>query len=213
MTKRNIYELEDLLPELYGETPRRISHQSGMLLAGVPLTVGWHISADIEDNGSFIESHIVHIPESSETMFIDSELIADNTWLSSPERSILEEAEHMPKTHSAKIISRCLDMVFPFDWSRIADVADDLKYFDGLRRIASMSDAISTWEPPGYEDESYDDLMNYVQPTSRSKDWLRMLCWGGIRSADRKFDVIYKDEKHKVIWEKHPYQIFEDLMT
>ena len=206
MQEIEIYELGDLLPELYGETPRRISHQSAISYAGVPLTAGWFISADTPATKKMIDHYVTHLEEHASTLFVDSQEVSENTWLSSPERAILEEAEHMPKARSVKTLSRALDMPDNFEWERIGDLAKYLRYSEGLRRLASMSDAMSTWRHSIHR-----HLMDYVH-SSENEEWIKMLCIGAKREH-LTTGVVYEDFKHKVTWDTHPYQIFEDLMT
>ena len=207
MNDIDIYELEEILPELYGESPRRISHQSGILYAGVPLTIGWHISSNIQPDKIFKKHGIIHIQESEETLFEDAEEIAENTWLSSPERAIVEEAEDMNQAASAKMISRAMDMPSNFDWGRIPEVAEKLNYSNGLRRVCSMSDAMSNWEHT-----IHNGLMSGVDANKGNKDWIKMLCRGSKLDTD-DCDYDYVDDTHFVLWEKHPNKIFEDLLT
>ena len=207
MNDIDIYELEEILPKLYGETPRRISHQSGVLYAGVPLTVGWYISSTEPYDKKFEENYITHNTEPETILFIDAEQVAANTWLSSPERSILEEAEDMPKSRSVKTISRAMDMPGNFNWDRILEVAERLGYRHGVRRLCSMSDAMSNWEHTIHHNK-----LKHIPPASKNEDWIPMLC-SGSGNGDTEYEFVHEDSKHRVAWEKHPHHIFEELLT
>ena len=207
MNDIDIYELEEILPKLYGDSPRRISHQSGILYAGVPLTVGWYISSTETYDKKFSENYIANNTESEEILLVDAEQVADNTWLSSPERAVLEEAEDMTRTHSVKTISRAMDMPGNFNWGRILEVTEKLGYRNGLRRLCSMSDAMSDWEHTIHH-----GLMSGVRTTQNNTKWIKMLCRGSGLDSEND-DYKYVDEKHLVLWKKHPNQIFEDLLT
>lgn len=71
-TPRQELSRVERLDEFYGSIVRRISHDSALLEAGMPMKAGLSVSADMNDRGTAANYFIWHHREDSETLRISA---------------------------------------------------------------------------------------------------------------------------------------------
>ena len=196
------------LDGFYGDTERRISHETALLKAGMPMKAGLSVSADMDDKGSAADYFICHHRESHTTLKVSAKQLDSKTWMSSPERALLEYAQDCPSLSAEETLmlsfySGALSDV-PGFWERLVALSSRLDFSEGVRRIASAASMF------GKHDLSENDMkfLNSVPPTRRHDCWIEM-------TPQRKHvgcrPIVFKDRKHKVLWRISPEEVFDIL--
>ena len=198
-------DYSDFLDSVYGDTPRRISHHAALKMAGVPVKGIMTVSAPTKNKRKYTKSSIKHYQENVQTLHLNANQIGEHTWLSTSERSLLEEFEDMPGfIRSACDLSSALLFHTIFDIDEIIKTSLSLKYSNGLRRLASMSDNMNKWK----HSLSYIDFADSIPIADEEDVWIPM----NIRQSYYTEKNIHKDEKYRVIWEIKPDNLFIDLL-
>ena len=191
---------EFLLDALHGDAPRRISGMTALAMAGVavicrpevsvaeehPIDTGPLFFASWSDNaGGFLEH---------------AHQITRRTWVSSPARSLLECAQFPDRSYEWE--ERFADMAINGSEvcrpDEVMAVAAAFDWRDGLRRIASVADALNCSPTAADMGFSIDPEWADIAPGSESDDeWIRLTHFGG-QGVD--LEVGEHDGARKVWW-------------
>ncbi|MDE0652063.1 MAG: hypothetical protein OXI26_00215 [bacterium] len=133
------------LADVYGRMPRRLSHRSALSLGGVALMAGVTVSAPGAFYGQARRLGWRHAAERAATLKVAATGVGDDTWVSTPARALLECAQHARWVFGVEEIVALALSRAPrlFDADELAAVAADLPFAAGLRRIASVADALA----------------------------------------------------------------------
>ena len=197
------------LDGFYGSIVRRISHDSALLEAGMPMKAGLSVSADMDDKGTAADYFIWHHREDSETLRISARQIDSRTWLSSPERALLEYAQDCPNLAAeetlmlvfyAGVLSEMQDF-----WKSLLCLSLQMGFHDGIRRIASAGSQFSKHDMPNGNDTEF---LNSVSSAAKADRWIEI---SPQREQAGCRPVVFKDRKHKVLWRVHPEAVLDVL--
>ena len=197
------------LDGFYGDTERRISHDTALLEAGMPMKAGLSVSADMDDEGVAADYFICHHREGNGTLKISAARIDSKTWISSPERALLEYAQDCPSLCAEETLM----LVFysgvlsdrPGFWDSLSELSSQLGFSDGLRRIASAGSQFAKHDILAEGDTKF---LASVFSAVMSDGWIEM-------SPQRKHigcrPVVLKDKKHRVLWRIPPAEVLDIL--
>ena len=210
-TARGIWNpaLEMTLQTVFGETPRRISGQAALLAAGVPLICAVEITVgDGTSRGDGLRG-ILH-RESYDTLLSHSEQITTNTWMSNPQRAVVEVAQSgmYPRWDERigwMIVNR-FDVCTP---AEVHAVADDLNCRAGLRRLSSLTQALTESEVGRSHDFDLDPgWVSLAETTQRGDKPIKLTPW--LRSVG---EHLWTDSARKVLWYTTADGLAKEILT
>jgi len=205
------------LAEVYGRVPRRLSHQSALSLGGVALMAGVTVSAPGALYGRAHRMGWRHVAESSSTLQVAATSVGDDTWVSTPARALLECAQHARWVCGvdetiALTLSRAPRL---FDADELSAVAADLGFAAGLRRIASVADALSAVAAdadgpiPEHAREVLAVDRAYAALCERAASGER---WLGLDPTQPQDTAVTLDRRRRVWWHTTPGELAEHLL-
>lgn len=205
------------LVEVYGRAPRRLSHRSALSLGGVALMAGVTVSAPGALHGRARRLGWRHVAESPQTLLVAATGAGDDTWMSTPVRALLECAQHARWVCGVdEIIAQALSKTPRlFDPEELATVAADLRFAAGLRRIASVADALAAVAADSHNaipeharsmvavDRAYAALCERARPGER---------WLGLDPNVPQSTAVMLDRRRRVWWHTTPAELAEHLL-
>ena len=209
--------LERRLADVYGRSARRISHRSALSLGGMALMAGVTVSAE----GSLYErarrGGWRHVAESSSTLRVAAVEVGADTWMSTPARALVECAQHACWLSGVdEIIAQALSKTaWLFDPGDLAAVAAELGWRAGLRRIASVAEAlagvadIADCRIPEHAlsllavDAAYAEIGDRAKPGER---------WIGLDPSEGPSAAVRWDRRRRVWWHITPAELAEHLL-
>ncbi|MCY3642869.1 MAG: hypothetical protein OXG41_04745 [Acidimicrobiaceae bacterium] len=209
--------LRQRLVEVYGRAPRRVSHLGALSLGGVALMAGVTISASGALYGRARRLGWRHVAESPATLLVAATEAGDATWMSTPVRALLECAQHARWVFGVEeVIAQALSKTPRlFDPEELATVATDLRFAAGLRRIASVADALTAVAAdsssliPAHAramvavDRAYGALCERARPGER---------WLGLDPNEPRDAAVMWDRRRRVWWHTTPAELAEHLL-
>ncbi len=210
-TARGIWnpELEMTLQTVFGETPRRISGQAALLAAGVPLICSVEITVGDDTTAGDGLQGILH-RESYDTLLSHAEQITTNTWISNPQRAVAEVAQSgmYPRWDERlgwMIVNR-FDVCTP---AEVHAVADDLNYRAGLRRLSSLTQALTESEVGRSHDFDPDPgWVSLAETSQRGDKPIKLTPW--LRSVG---EHLWTDTARKVLWHTTADGLANEILT
>lgn len=205
------------LAQVYGRVPRRLSHRSALSLGGVALMAGVTVSAPGALYGRARRCGWRHVAESPATLRVAAVGVGDDTWVSTPVRALLECAQHARWVFGVEeVIAQALSKTpWLFDADELAAVAADLRFAAGLRRIASVADALAAVAADGdgpipahaREVLAVDDA--YAAVCERAASGER---WLGLDPNVPQGTAVMLDHRRRVWWHITPAELAEHLL-
>ena len=199
--------------------PRRISHFTALALAPAAVKVGGalDVSGPPVDYPTAARLAVIPREESRDTLFIGASPWDGATWVSQPERAVLEclqSDDHVPggEAVAAEVLHRD-GIVAP---GTVVSLAHQLGWDAPLRRLASLAASMDNCRglfrhmPDGFLPDSQRQLLD-VPPAPTDADWI---CLKPSRQhPEPAGDGAYRDEKHRVVWcWQRPQELLEDLL-
>ncbi len=204
------------LAEVYGQVPRRLSHQSALSLGGVALMAGVTISAPGALYSRARRLGWRHVTESTATLQVAATGVGDDTWVSTPARALLECAQHARWVFGVdEIVALALSRAPRlFDADELATVAADLGFAAGLRRIASVAAALaavaaSDGPIPAHAREVLAVDRAYAALCERAASGER---WLGLDPNQPRDTAVMWDRRRRVWWHTTPDELAEHLL-
>lgn len=155
---RNRYNEADqkTLNRVYGDSARRISCEAALSMrAAAAITCGLSVNSSFptEDSLDYRGTALCHYYEKPDTLKIGAEQIDARTWLSSPERALLDVAcFSLSRRACEHILSAALFR--RYDSETIIEIAEEAEMTCGVRKLAAVFSLI---------------------PNSRSSEWHKVI--------------------------------------
>ncbi|MDE2940067.1 MAG: hypothetical protein OXR67_14315 [Chloroflexota bacterium] len=201
---------------LYGSVPHRISHRTAMAMAPVAVKAGGAISV----SGPPVEPEVAArlgvrvFEEEGDTLLVGAAHWVGATWVSRPERALLECLRSMPSGEG--IAARVLfdgDAVSP---KALVGLADRLGWDEPLRRVASIAARMDSCRgvfpimgADGFLAASQRALLD-VPGVPADADWICVTPGPHTEPAGLAW---FRDERYRVVWcWLHPHALVEDLL-
>ena len=208
----------DRLRLLYGSLPHRISHLTAMSLAGPALKAGFelNVSGPSVNPDDAARLKVLAFEESGDTLLVGANHWEGTTWISQPERALLEclnEDERLfgGQATAARVLYRNR-VVSP---ETVIGLAERLGMDQPLRRLASIAARMDNCRgvfrqmPDGFLDDSQRHLLD-VPGASPDDEWI---CVIPSCHPEPNGDAEFRDHKYRVVWcWLHPYALLEDLL-
>ena len=205
------------LAQVYGRVPRRLSHRSALSLGGVALMAGVTVSAPGARYGPARRLGWRHVAESRATLTVAAVGVGDDTWVSTPVRALLECAQHARWVCGVdEIIAQALSKTPRlFDPDELAAVAADLRFAAGLRRIASVADALGAVAADG--DGA---IPVHARPVVAVDGAYGAVCeraaagerWLGLDPNEPQDTAVMLDRRRRVWWHITPAELAQHLL-
>lgn len=189
-----------------------------MELAPVAIETGVVVHAsgppvdDAVAEGLRVRSH----EESDGTLTVGAVPWERTTWISQPERALLEclkAEDHVPDGEVAA--ARVLYGGRVVSPGVVVTLAERLGWDQPLRRLASIATRMNNcrgvfrYMPDGFLPDSQRDLLE-VPAVSPDTEWI---CVISSRHPEPDGQPAFRDEKYRVVWcWEHPYEFLEDLL-
>lgn len=207
--------LRQRLVEVYGRAPRRLSHRSALSLS-VALMAGVTISAPGALYGRARRLGWRHVAENPATLLVAATGAGDDTWVSTPVRALLECAQHARWVFGVEEIIALTLSRAPrlFDAEELATVAAELGFAAGLRRIASVADALAAVAAgdgpiPAHAREVLAVDRAYAAVYERARPGER---WLGLDPNEPRDAAVTLDRRRRVWWHTTPAELAEHLL-
>ena len=204
------------LAQVYGRVPRRLSHRGALSLGGVALMAGVTVSAPGALYGRARRVGWRHVAESSATLRVAAAGVGEDTWVSTPVRALLECAQHARWVCGVdEIIAQALSKTpWLFDPEELAAVAADLRFGAGLRRIASVADALAAFA------DGDDQIPAHARAVVAVDGAYGALCeragagdrWLGLDPNEPRDAAVMLDRRRRVWWHITPGELAEHLL-
>ena len=201
--------LELTLQTVFGDTPRRISGQAALLAAGVPLVCAVEITVGDDITGGDGLGGVLH-RENNATLLSHSEQITTNTWVSNSQRAVVEVAQSgmYPRWDERLgwMIVNQFDVCTP---TEVHAVADDLNYRAGLRRLSSLTQALTESEVGRSHDfDPHPGWVSLAETTQRGDKPIKLTPW--LRSVG---EHLWTDTARKVLWHTTADGLAKEILT
>jgi len=203
---------ETELEAAYGCSVRRISGLSALAMAGAALicqpevSVAGAVAFDTDPFG------FVSYRENPESLLVAAVQLTERTWVSTPERAVLECAQWPHRAHRwEEYLGRMLAYRFEVcPPAAVAEVAGVLGWRAGLRRISSLTQGLT--ESPAAHSLEFDIDCRWAELGSavRGDDWIHL---APLRRAASPPRVAYRDPAHKVNWTAVPDAVASVVST
>ena len=208
---------EDRLQSLYGETPHRISHLTAMSMADVAVKSGFalSVSGPPVDPDVARELKVIHREESNDTLTVGADLWKGATWVSLPERALLEclHADDMLPNGEA-VAAQVLFQGQAVDPGIVMSLAQQMGWDKPLRRLGSIATRMDNCRdvfrlmPDGFLHDNQEIFLEVDE--APDADWI---CVIPTRHDPPPNGDAFRDEKYRVIWcWIHPHMLLEDLL-
>ena len=194
-------DVEFRLESCYRGHKRRIAGESALQAMGMPLTVGLEANSaarpDDEQTSSFC---IAHTWENVNTVEISAFQVSERTFISSPERAILEIAEGKCAWFSLEALVRALSYdILHYDTAGMLTTAEKLGFWNGARRILSIGNMLKDEE--GLRGNMV-DLMSAIQSSVPNTDLIP------IDPRRMEAEEEFFDAEFNVTWHEHPKSVY-----
>lgn len=194
------------LDTIYEDTERRLSCESALARV-LPIGIAtWCESVNAPSPGKDIrQMHgepLLHYAETEETLKAGAVKIAERTWMSSPERAILDVAFFSFSLRSAEYILKAALSV-DLSAEEVIDLAEDIGQEDGLRRIA----AVCSLADEQHRREWHRQMLDWAE----TSDGCTIPVAKGCAEADGWNEDGEKDETLNVIWNIPRKEIYESV--
>lgn len=178
--------LQDQLGPLWGASSHRISHVTAMALAPAAVRTGFvvDVPGPPVDAAAASAVHVRPYQESEATVFIGAAHLEGSTWVSIPERALLEclkREDDVPFGEAAAMeVLHTGWGVFP---ERVVGLAEQLGWVEPLRRLASiamcMDDCRDVFPsmPEGFLADSQRELLD-IPAAPRDSEWIALKPYG-----------------------------------
>ena len=209
---------QDRLRSLYGSVPHRISHLTAMEMAPAAIKAGMvvHVSGPPVDGAVAASLQVRSHEESEATLTIGAVSWEGPTWISQPERALLEclkSEDHVPDGEVAA--ARVLHTGRVVSAETVMGLAGRLGWDQPLRRLASIAARMDNcrgvfpYMPDGFLASSQRELLD-VSPAGSNSEWI---CVISGRHPEPGGQPAFRDEKYRVVWcWEHPHELLEDLL-
>ena len=204
------------LAQVYGRVPRRLSHRGALSLGGVALMAGVTVSAPGAQYGRARRVGWRHMAESAATLRVAAAGVGEDTWVSTPVRALLECAQHARWVCGVdEIIAQALSKTpWLFDPDELAAVAAELRFWAGLRRIASVADALAAFADgddrmPAHARAVVAVDGAYAGVCERARAGDR---WLGLDPSEPRDAAVMLDRRRRVWWHITPGELAEHLL-
>ena len=189
-----------------------------MAMAPAAIKVGFvlHVSGPPVDGAAAERLKVRTHEESDDTLFVGAAPWEGPTWISQPERALLEclqSDEPVPdgEAAAAEVLHTGL-FVSP---ETVVSLAQQLGWDSPLRRLASLATRMDNCRgvfrpmPDGFLANSQRDLLD-VPAVSSDADWI---CLIPSHHPEPTGEPAFRDHKYRVVWcWQHPHQLLEDLL-
>lgn len=206
---------QERLRSLYGSVPHRISHRTAMAMAPVAIKAGSVISV----SGPPVEPEVAArlrvrvFEEEVDTLLVGAAPWAGATWVSRPERALLECLVSTPSGED--IAAQVLFGGNAISPETLVGLADRLAWDKPLRRVASIAARMDNCRgvfpvmgADGFLPDSQRALLDV--PSSAEADWICVTPGPHTEPADSPW---FRDERYRVVWcWLHPHALVEDLL-
>lgn len=209
---------QDRLRPLYGSAPHRISHVTAMEMAPTAIKAGFvlNVSGPPVDPEEARRFRVQAYEESGDTLLVGANPWEGTTWISQPERALLEclksdervpigEAIAAEVLHSSQVVSP----------ETVVSLSQRLEWDHPLRRLASIAARMDNCRgvfrqmPDGFLADDQRALLD-VPPAHPDAPWI---CVMPSPHPEPASDVVFRDEKYRVVWcWLHPHELLEDLL-
>ncbi len=206
---------ECLMDAVFGRGPRRISRMTALDAAGVPLVAWPQLSFPHESAGTSLPGRITVFRERADRVCLFAARLTERTWMSSGTRAAIEIAQHQRAAPSwdVRIAWALADGGTMFDVEEAVEIGEALQMRAGLRRVASIEDALrrlAADAPDGCLDDVPGEWADAV--TARRGDtWIRL--HPSLRRPREPSDAAWVDRERKVLWRRHPESLVAALLT
>ena len=180
----------------YGDIPRRISCETALANTAFTLVLECHVVNAPEpkhDTTLLDEGMFCHIYESEETLRIGAIQVGENTWISSPARSLLDCGYYDCSNRVPDWIISAV-RIANFRADEIVELSEQIGMQDSARRIASIASLLSEKDTEGRE--WLKELAEYASQCATENIWLDM--------AMSHSNIYWADEKFGVLWNAPP---------
>ena len=201
--------LEMTLQSVLGDRPRRISGQAALLAGGVPMMCAVEITVGVDTSRGDGLQGTLH-RESNDTLLRHTEQFTGNTWISNPQRAVLEVAQSgmYPRWDERlgwMIVNR-FDVCTP---AEVCAVADDLGYRAGLRRLSSLTQALTESKVGrSYDFDPDPGWASLAETTRRGDKPIKLTPW--LRSVGQH---LWTDNARKVLWHTSADGLAREILT
>ena len=153
--------------------------------------------------------------ESTETLLVGATQLHGSTWVSSPERALLEclrSSDNVCDGDTAAAV--VLYTGRAGSPSRVVELAEQLGWDRPLRRLASLATRMNncrgvfTPVPEGFLPASQRPLLD-VPPARAGAEWISLMPY---RHDWVRGDPAFRDDQYRVLWWDHPHDFLEDLL-
>ena len=209
--------IETRLWPLWGSAPHRLSHTTAMAMAPAAIKTGLFLDVSGPAVCPETASHLRVRPyeEAPDTLLLGARQLHEATWVSSPERTLLEclrsAGEVSDGDAAAAQVLYTGRAVSP---RRVLELADQLGWERPLRRLASLARRMNncrgvfTPAPEGFLPASQQLLLD-APPAPDDSEWI---CLMPYRHEWVSGDPAFRDEEYRVVWWDHPHEFLEDLL-
>ena len=209
--------IERRLWPLWGSAPHRISHTTAMAMAPAAVKTGGFLDVSGMAVCPETASHLLVRPyeESTDTLLLGARQLHGPTWVSSPERALLEclrSVDNVSDGDSAA--AQVLYTGHTVSPRRVVELAERLGWERPLRRLASLARRMNNCRgvfkpaPEGFLPASQQLLLN-ISPAPADAGWI---CLMPYRHEWVRGDPSFRDEEYRVVWWDHPHEFLEDLL-
>ena len=205
------------LGSLWGPVPHRISHMTAMAMAPAAVKVGCVVDVSGPPVDPTVAARLKVHPyeEPADTLLVGANRLEGSTWISSPERALLEcvkRDDEVPFGDMAamEVLSTAHSVVA----EEVIGLAERFGWDEPLRRLASVATrmdecrGVFPYFPDGFLAENHRAFLD-VGETEPDSDWIVLSPYGkpfiGLEGE-------YLDHEYRVRWHEHPHVLFEDLL-
>ena len=182
---------------VYGDIPRRVSANYALaVVAGTPMMSSLTMSAPWPEyyTDEFEDEYEVlrHYPEPEETLYVGAWRIGEHTWISSPERALLDTAHLGNHNRVPEWILRSM-VCNDFSFEELVHISEEADMGEALRKIASIS-VLLNWYKKKHKPLWIKKLRKYAKSIPSEPTYVcRSFAEAGLTKGwhDRNFNVIW----------------------
>lgn len=205
ISESRLLEWDEDLASLCGEAPRRLSCQTAIGYS-VPIAMmrSSTINTDsLHDGGSYVDGrYITHYFEATESLSIGGVQILDKTWISTPERALLDCTHYARSYPSVKLVLKSLNAI-SFSAEQIVHIAERVGMRNAARRLCAISALMR-------KDHSHTGWLGhlYEYADDLPKDPISLCDYE--KDTNRIFG---EDERFGVAWDIDPISVTQDVYS
>ena len=209
--------IESRLWPLWDSAPHRISHTTAMAMAPAAIKTGSFLDVSGPAVCPDTARRLLVRPyeESTDTLLLGARQLHGTTWVSSPERALLEclrGSDNVCDGDADAAVVLYTDRAG--SPSRVAELAERLGWDRPLRRLASLAKRMNNCRgvfkpvPEGFLPSSQRLLLD-TPPAPADAEWIWLMPY---RHEWAKGDPAFHDDEYRVLWWDHPHDFLEDLL-